>query len=143
MSVPYHLMTAEYTTLVKRLLHPDCLYLLTVIDNFDSGRFLASVVRTTQSVFGNVNLMLPGKPAPDTSNVFVIAGRSVDGTCDEKDLFTNAERENVRASTFVFPQSDVARLLVRCKSVSPLLTDDFAPVDVLMSGQFLRRENPE
>ena len=40
-----------------------------VIDNFDSGRFLASAVRTTQSVFGNVNLMLPGKPAPDTRNV--------------------------------------------------------------------------
>jgi len=143
MSVPYHLMTAEYATQVKRLLHPDCLYLLTVIDNFDSGRFLASAVRTTESVFGNVNLMLPNKPAADTRHVFVIAGRSKMNTSEEIDFFTIAERENVRSSTFVFPQSDVASLLTRCKTVSPLLTDDFAPVDVLMSSQFLRRENPE
>ncbi len=143
MSVPYHLMTAEYTQLVKRLLHPDCLYLLTVIDNFDSGRFLASAVRTTESVFGNVNLMLPRRPEPDTRNVFVIAGRNSCESGAASDFFTGVERETVRATTFVFPQSDVAQLISRCQGYSPLLTDDFAPVDILMSGQFLRREKPE
>lgn len=143
MSVPYHLMTVEYEGLIKRLLHPNCLYLLTVIDNFDSGRFLASAVRTTETVFGNVNLMLPGRPASDTRNVFVIAGRNTAVAREVEEFFTTVEREYVRKSTFVFPQAEVAQLLTRCQKVSPLLTDDFAPVDVLMSGQFLRRENPE
>jgi spermidine synthase len=143
MSVPYHIMTAEYEGLVKRLLHPDCLYLLTVIDNFDSGRFLASAVRTTEFVFGNVSLMLPGKPKADTRNVFVIASRSSADSAEAIDFFTDVERANVRASTYVFPRQDVSQLLARCESLSPLLTDDFAPVDVLMSGQFLRREKPE
>ena len=155
MSVPYHLMTAEYEGLVKRLLHPNCLYLLTVIDNVDSGRFLASAVRTTNNVFGNVNLMLPAKPEADTRYVFVIAGRNLPGDnsatantssstgAEPGSFFTNVERQAVRESTFVFPQTDVARLLHRSPSLSPILTDDFAPVDVLMSGQFLRRENPE
>ncbi|MDX1927457.1 MAG: fused MFS/spermidine synthase, partial [Pirellulaceae bacterium] len=143
MSVPYHLMTAEYEGLVKRLLHPNCLYLLTVIDNFDSGRFLASAVRTTETVFGNVNLMLPGKPAADTRNVFVIAGRNSTEAADTKEFFTEVERQNVRASTYVFPTADIKGLLSRCEQTSPLLTDDFAPVDVLMSSQFVRRENPE
>ncbi len=159
MSVPYHLMTAEYEGLVKRLLHPNCLYLLTVIDNVDSGRFLASAVRTTNNVFGNVNLMLPGEPEADTRYVFVIAGRNlpadktliadsiVDITASTRaephSFFTTVERQCVRESTFVFPKIEVTRLLNRSRSQSPLLTDDFAPVDVLMSGQFLRRENPE
>ena len=143
LAVPYHLMTAEYSSLVKRLLHPDCLYLLTVIDNFDSGRFLASAVRTTETVFGSANLVLPYKPLPDTRNVFVIAGRNSDNFQIRESLFSDAELNAMRKLTYVFPRKDIRNLLVRTKSCSPLLTDDYAPVDVLMSGQFLKRETPQ
>ena len=142
LSVPYHLMTAEYELLVKRLLHPNCLYLLTVIDNFDTGYFLASAVRTTQSVFGNVNLILPGKPEANTRNVFVISGRNTVGYPANKEFFTDSEGQQIRETTFVYPSSDIDKLLTRCERRSPVLTDDFAPVDVLMSGEFLRRERP-
>ena len=147
MSVPYHLMTAEYTQLVKRLLHPDCLYLLTVIDNFESGQFLASAVRTTTTVFGDANLILSHKPVTNVRNVFVIAGRNANTKTVEGELYPSTVEQSVepasQPSMYVFPLSEVERLLVRCTSSSPLLTDDYAPVDVLMSGQFLQRENPE
>jgi hypothetical protein len=75
--------------------------------------------------------------------VFVIAGRNSVEAADTKEFFTEVERQNVRASTYVFPTADIKGLLSRCEQTSPLLTDDFAPVDVLMSSQFVRRENPE
>jgi spermidine synthase/MFS family permease len=140
LSVPYHLMTAEYNQLVQRLLRPNCLYLLTVIDNFDSGNFLASAVRTTEHVFGETTLLLPGKPAKDTRNVFVIAGRRSAGESKRADFLSEVEQQKV-VEHYVYPRADIVSLLRRCGSTSPLLTDDYAPVDVLMSQQFLRREN--
>jgi spermidine synthase len=140
LSVPYHLMTAEYNQLVKQLLRPDCLYLLTVIDNFDSGYFLASAVRTTEFVFGESTLLLPGKPEADTRNVFVIAGRNSVPPSVRSEFLTEDELHCV-SDNYHFPRSKIIRLLDRCALKSPLLTDDYAPVDVLMSEQFLRREN--
>lgn len=139
MSVPYHLMTAEYNRLVKRLLRPDCLYLLTVIDNFDSGFFLASAVRTTEQVFGTSSLLLPKQPVSNTRNVFVIAGRNTDGISGTPELLNDIENRFV-SNHYIFPRTEITRLLSRCAQKSPLLTDDYAPVDVLMSQQFLSRE---
>jgi spermidine synthase/MFS family permease len=140
LAVPYHLMTAEYSRLVKRLLHPDCLYLLTVIDSFESGRFLASALRTTETVFGSASIVLPSKPSPGTRNVFVIAGRNGDNHQNHECLFSEMELDSMRKSTYVFPPEDIATLLRTSESFSPLLTDDYAPVDILMSGQFLSQD---
>jgi spermidine synthase/MFS family permease len=139
LSVPYHLMTQEYTQLIQRLLRPERLYLLTVIDNFDTGRFLGSAVRTCESVFERSNLLLPAKPAPDTRKVFVIASRNggVNPAADQ--FYTQVERENMRDSIYHVPRVEVEGLLSRCRDVSPLLTDNFAPVDMLMAEQFIYR----
>ena len=75
-SVPYHLMTAEYNGLIQRLLQPDGVYLLTVIDAMESGRFLASAVRTVQSSFGETHLLAPPETHKNRDrSVYVIGGR--------------------------------------------------------------------
>ena len=139
LSVPYHLMTQEYTQLIKRLLRPERLYLLTVIDNFDSGRFLGSAVRTCESVFGQSNLLLPAKPAPNTRKVFVIASRNTSLEALNGDFYTTLEQANMRESIYRVPRVDLEQLLRRCQDISPLLTDNYAPVDILMAEQFIFR----
>lgn len=139
LSVPYHLMTQEYTQLIKRLLRPERLYLLTVIDNFDTGRFLGSAVRTCESVFGRSNLLLPARPEPNTRKVFVIASRNSSHPLSTEDFYTALETSKMRESIYHVPRSEIERLLLRCQDVSPLLTDNFAPVDMLMAEQFIYR----
>ena len=139
LSVPYHLMTQEYTQLIKRLLRPERLYLLTVIDNFDTGRFMGSAVRTCESVFERSNLLIPAKPAPNTRKVFVIASRNTSESTKADEFYTALERSSMRDSIYHVPRADVEQLLNRCQDVSPLLTDNFAPVDILMAEQFIYR----
>jgi hypothetical protein len=143
-SVPYHLMTAEYNGLIQRLLQPDGVYLLTVIDAMESGRFLASAVRTVKSSFGETHLLAP----PETHkirdrSVYVIGARlpaianGASGTQPETQAST-AWWKN-RSYAHIFPEHEVTGLLGRRGDSSPLLTDDYAPVDTLMTSHFLER----
>jgi hypothetical protein len=75
-SVPYHLMTAEYNSLIQRLLRPQGVCLLTVIDAMESGRFMASAVRTVEKSFGETRLLAPQETHKlQDRSVYVIAGR--------------------------------------------------------------------
>lgn len=142
LSVPYHLMTAEYATEIRKLLRPERLYLLTLIDNFDDGKLLASTVRTTESVFGPANLLLPTAREPDSRDVYVIACRNhSEAQAGGAVFFTADETACLQASTYSVPRAETESLLERNRALSPLLTDNYAPVDSLMAGQYLRRGN--
>lgn len=143
-SVPYHLMTAEYNTLIQRLLQPEGVYLLTVIDAMESGRFLASAVRTVQSSFGETHLLAP----PETHkirdrSVYVIGGRfPANASASASAALPGDESTawwNGRSYAHIFPDQEVNALLQRRGNSSPLLTDDYAPVDTLMTSHFLER----
>lgn len=143
-SVPYHLMTAEYNALIQRLLQPEGVYLLTVIDAMESGRFLASAVRTVQSSFGETHLLAP----PETHtirdrSVYVIGGRFPPNVHVSSGQHTEAGEATAwwanRSYAHMFPEYEVTELLERRADSSPLLTDDYAPVDTLMTSHFLER----
>lgn len=143
LSVPWHLMTDEYNQLIRRLLRPDGMYLLTVIDNVESGRFLASAIRTMQSAFSDTQLLAPQETkALRGRSVFIISGHNQQqpkGMPDSKD---SANWWKARSTAHVFPKQKIIDLLARWGSASPLLTDDFAPVDMLMSSHFLKTNGP-
>ena len=139
-SVPDHLMTAEYNSLIQRLLRPQGVYLLTVIDAMESGRFLDSAVRTVEKSFGETRL-----PAPQETyelqdrSVYIIAGRFSENVASPGPFNGSQSPEwwSSRSSAFVFPKRDVDNLLTRRANESPLLTDDYAPVDMLMTSHFV------
>jgi len=139
-SVPYHLMTAEYNAIIQRLLLPQGVYLLTVIDSMESGRFLASAVRTVQASFGETRLLAPQETRMiQDRSVYVIAGREAKHRTNADDHGSlSSSWWNRRSSAYVFPQHDMDDLLNRRPGESPLLTDDFAPVDLLMTSHFLK-----
>ena len=141
LSVPWHLMTTEYNQLIRRLLRPEGTYLLTVIDDLESGRFLASAVRTMGSVFDETDLLAPQETRSLRSrSVFVIAGRDSLPTSHSAASIGSSAWWTSHSSAHVFPRPDVSQLLQRDGSESPRLTDDYAPVDMLMTSHFLGKK---
>ena len=138
LSVPYHLMTTEYNQLIQRILRPEGTYLLTVIDDIESGRFLASSVRTVGAVFSETDLLAPQETkALRSRSVFVISGRNVPTSTTSSTSKNTESWWATRSSAHVFPKLQVDQLLQRWGAGSPQLTDDYAPVDILMSSHFV------
>ena len=59
LSVPYHLLTREFDDAVRRLLAPDGVYMVSVIDRYHDGRLLPAVLRTIGAAFPTVQLLSP------------------------------------------------------------------------------------
>jgi hypothetical protein len=66
LSVPAHLLTREYNAAVKRIMKPDGVYLLTVIDSIRHGRLWRSAMRTLRETFQHVELISSVAVPPNT-----------------------------------------------------------------------------
>jgi SAM-dependent methyltransferase len=67
-AVPWHLTTVEFTQDIRRVLRPDGLYLLNVID-YEPRSLVRAEAATLREVFANVALV--GHPAPGGNHVFL------------------------------------------------------------------------
>ncbi|MGL6095277.1 MAG: fused MFS/spermidine synthase, partial [Fimbriiglobus sp.] len=143
LTVPYHLLTKEFHDEARRTLAPGGVYLLTVIDLLDGGRLWASAVRTLSETFPHVQVLTTAPAAdPTIRRVYVIYAADV--PLDVAILRADLERAGVRNPfTFAVPPAEQNRLLEAARPVR--LTDQFAPVDNLMTEVFRRRraDDPE
>jgi hypothetical protein len=117
-AVPFHLATREFLADVHRVLRPGGVYVANVID---SGRraFLRAEAATLASVFAHVAVVLgPGAVAGLRSNSVLVAS--------DRPIADVLRRAPVQGGELV----DDVDAFVRGAS---LLTDDFAPVDQLLS----------
>jgi predicted membrane-bound spermidine synthase len=121
LSTPYHLTTLEFDRLVKDGLTADGVYLLNIIDDYNSGRYISSFVYTLQRVFRYVYLF-PEMYGPEEAigrTTFVIAA-------GDQPL----ERRQFSASV---PLSEDELKAFLEKRPSILLTDDYVPTDILVA----------
>ena len=120
LSVPYHLTTREYALALQRMLAPDGVVAVNLIDDFEKGRFLGSYVRTLQSVFDDVNVILeePDDVRSSQSTFVVMAGQ---------------------ARLPVLHRWSVLHPMQISQRDAIVLTDDFAPVDNMLAPLFARR----
>ena len=127
-AIPYHLTTLEFTQDLADLLKDDGMYLLNVVDVFSSGRLLGPALHTCRAVFPHVYLLASGT-AFDKRSTFVIA-------CSKRPLDTTSivsqVQERYDMDVRIPTQEELASLTAR--SADLLLTDDFAPVENLISG---------
>jgi spermidine synthase len=134
--IPYHLATREFFQLANQHLSPEGVVASNVIGSLSGWRadILGAVYRTMQSVFPQVYMF----PATDSLNVVLIGTRSKDKMTRMMALQRGAslmQRRVVQLPTFrsrleAFrsePPDSFAR--------SPILTDDYAPVDGLLRGR--------
>ncbi|MEV8319617.1 fused MFS/spermidine synthase [Streptomyces sp. NPDC059900] len=126
-SPPWHLTTAETAEHVRRVLRPGGVYALNMID-FPPGDFARAEAATLRSVFEHVVLIsydaiLDGK---EGGNVVAVAS---DEPLDMKAL---QRRVSARDTTKQLKVADEQRTAKYAKGAQ-LLTDDYAPVDQLVT----------
>lgn len=132
-SVPAHLVTREFHAAVRARLRPRGFYALNVVDGGESPRFLYSVVRTLGTVFPSVTVWREADDAPGARNTYAIVAADMPPAATRLDAVYGFERQ-WRA----WDARDLARRIEAARV--PVLTDDFAPVDRLLSHILLNRE---
>jgi len=130
-TVPYHLITREYLSLVKSRLNPNGIYLMNLVDGYPDPRLLKSVYRTLRSEFNEVHIYLENVPDQATRYTYVIIAA-----------------ESFKPLPMIKPELSVTRKWYNVTSTIldngtplaevPLLTDDFAPVDRLLHDILLK-----
>lgn len=139
LSVPYHLTTKEFANQLKKILNPNGIIMTNIIDNFKTGSFLSSYLKTLKEIFGdkNVHLLTVNK---DFANIgistFIVLASN--GSIDIDSFNNFIETELAREATAaIVPKEIVSEFINRSKAI--VLTDDYAPVDNLIAQVFEER----
>jgi hypothetical protein len=123
-AVPWHLTTREFADDVARVLRPDGVYAINIIDGTRQG-FLRAEAATLLEVFERVVVLLgPGAAGGGRGNSVIVA---TNGPLDTGLVGRLAERDGGRS--LVEPGA-VEEFVAGARA----LTDDFAPVDQLLGG---------
>lgn len=139
LSVPYHLTTKEFAQQLKNILTPNGIILTNIIDNFRTGSFLPSYLKTLRAVFGDQNVHLLSV-SHDFENIgistFIVLASNGSFNINDFDTFVKNELQS-EATAVIVPESMISDFINRRKAI--LLTDDYAPVDNLIAQVFEER----
>lgn len=126
-SIPAHLVTREFHQAVRARLRPDGFYAVNVIETGRGPKFLASLVRTLALDFAAVEVWLDSDDARRSERINYVVVAANEPT--PGDLFHS--QRGIRRSWL---RLSAQQLAARADLASaPILTDDFAPVDRLLS----------
>ncbi len=139
--VPFHLVTREFLEKVRELLRPGSgIYLMNVIDIYDSGLFLGATYNTLKEVFPHVDVFTIAPGGPRTGayarDTYIVAASLCE--LDLKDFGTREGEASFSGSRL--DEKALSVLLSRSKGV--VLTDDYAPVENLLDVVVRRRAQP-
>ncbi len=156
LSVPAHLLTVECNQAVRRVLAPNGVYLVTVIDAVRDGRLWKAVYHTLRQTWPHVTLLCdePGLADPDQMpDRAVLVLYASDQPLDLNRLRAGLPKlppvaaavaggaagqgEDLHLFTHIVPADAVNDWLAAEPSL--VLTDQYAPVDNLMARVFRRR----
>ena len=133
LSIPYHLTTAEFAGQVHDALAPDGLYVVNVIDNYQTGEFLRAYMNTLRVHFPHVYLLGLGEAwrYRQQSTFIVVAAKQ------PLDLDGLRRVGGPQPATAVLPQAELEEYLQSGRQI--VLTDDYVPVDQLLLPLFEER----
>ncbi len=125
-SIPYQLCTKEFNDKIAEILTDDGVYMIELIDIYDSGLFVGAFVNTLEQTFPYVYVVTEDEPR-SMRNTFVIiaAGRelNLEGIGSEKSV------RNL--DLWVLNNSDMEELTRKANQT--ILTDNYAPVENLLA----------
>jgi predicted membrane-bound spermidine synthase len=128
LSVPYHLLTRELDDAVRRLLAPDGVYMVSVIDRYQDGRLLPAVLRTVGAAFPTVQLLSPiPRWSSGGAGVFVVVG-------SERGVAVDEIHRLLGGTGMVYELEPAALRAYVAAGDQVVLTDAYAPVDNLIAG---------
>jgi len=126
-SLPYHLATREFAQLVKSRLAEGGLYVLNVLDVFPNPELVKSMSKTLATEFRHVSVWLDTLPDQPVRQTFVIAASDVGNFPDQIDARHGMQRSWYRIDAPLAATGTPMAAL-------PILTDDYVPVERLVSA---------
>jgi len=126
-NVPFHLTTLEFNRLLAELLSDDGVYLLNLVDAYDVGLLLGTVINTCHKVFPHVNAFAAKRVGAGRNTFVVVSSKRPLNLVDV--LAAIKSRHGVTAGRL--GAKDLERL--ERITAGGILTDDFAPVENLLA----------
>jgi len=133
-STPYHLTTLEFDRLVKANMEEDGIYLVNIVDDYEHGRYMPSFIHTLRQTFNHVYLFSTDESWEETGiSTFVIAAtdRGIYLADYKKFVIGGGQRE---VSGNPYDKIKLEEYLAQRDPI--LLTDDYAPTDILVAPLF-------
>jgi tetratricopeptide (TPR) repeat protein len=125
-SVPYQLTTRQFNDKIARILTDRGAYMIELIDIYDSGLFVGAFVNTLERTFDYVYVVAENEPRSARITFVVIAAKH------QINLENLAVEEQVRKlDLWVLSDSEIETLRRKARGI--VLTDDYAPVENLLS----------
>jgi hypothetical protein len=130
-SVPFHLVTREFTEKIRDVLRPETgVYMVNIIDIYASSRFVGAVYNTAREVFPHAYVLVTSAGGPsdewDQRDTFVVVG-----AFQPLDLEKLGTREGDTAFEGTLLGAEHLGK-IRERSEERVLTDDHSPVENLL-----------
>ncbi len=126
-AVSFDWMTMEFNEDVAALLSDGGVYLISLVDTFESGRFLGAVVHTLEQTFSHVWAIGSRAGSSGLPGTYVVA--ATQRTFDPKRILTEYNKHLVFS---VLDESEMTHLKDCCGEL--VLTDDYAPVESMQTA---------
>jgi tetratricopeptide (TPR) repeat protein len=125
-SVPYQLTTKEFNDKIAQILTDDGVYMINLIDIYDSGLFLGAVVKTLQQTFPYVYGVAKEQPSRSRNTFVIIAAMrkvNIENLGSEKSAATS--------NLWILNDSEIETLKKKAHEI--VLTDDYVPVENMLA----------
>lgn len=125
-SVPYQLTTKEFNDKIAQILTDNGVYLMNLIDIYDSGLFLGSVIKTLRQTFPYV-YAIAERQTPSQRHTFVVIAAGRKFNLEDLDLGNLEAGSNL----WILNDSEIEALIGEGRGI--VLTDDYVPVENMLS----------
>ncbi|MDH4203565.1 MAG: fused MFS/spermidine synthase [Phycisphaerae bacterium] len=124
-SVPYQLVTEEFNNKIAQILKPNGVYMVNLIDVYNSGKFLGSMAETLEKTFPHVHILSEDAPR-SIRNTFVIAASFED--IDIESIIGSYQKG---ADIWHLSKQEIDGLKANANHI--VMTDDFVPVENMLA----------
>jgi len=130
-SIPYQLTTKEFNDKIRLILTDRGVYMVELIDIYDSGLLVGAFVSTLEQTFPYVYVVTENVPRSGRSTFVLIAGGQ---TIDVEQLRRSEPVKNL--DLWILSDADIETLKAKARGL--VLTDDYAPVENLLAPVVLK-----
>ncbi|UCF43722.1 MAG: fused MFS/spermidine synthase, partial [Planctomycetota bacterium] len=125
-SIPYQLTTKEFNDKIFRILTDTGVYMIELIDIFDSGLFVGSFINTLEQTFPHIYVVTKRKSLSARNTFVIIAAKNL------INLENLPAQKHVKAlDLWILSDTEVETLKKKAHRI--VLTDDFAPVENMLA----------
>lgn len=132
-AIPYHLVTLEYVQLARSKLKPGGIFTTNVVDAFPNPKMVKSLYKTLRQEFTYVDVWLDRAPQQPQRMTYVISASENEIESDQLIAQQGFRRRWLRINEPLLKTGTPLDEL-------PVFTDNFVPVERMISGLLLTRE---